>query len=116
MAKFCGIVGYGITTETAPGVWTQKLVERKYYGDVLQFLRRWDAAETLNDNLTLSNRISIVADAYAFQNFSNIRYVVWNGVKWKVTTAEVQRPRIVMHIGGVYSEQEPTAGTSQNLS
>ena len=106
MAKFCGTVGYGETKETRPGVWDDVLTEREYYGDVLQFSRRWERGEHLNDDLNVTNKISIVADPFACLNFHAIRYVVWMGTKWKVTDVEVQYPRLLLTIGGVYNEQQ----------
>lgn len=103
MAKYYGKVGYSDTVETAPGVWRESIVERDYYGDVLKNSRRWDRGEHQNDNLTVSNRISIVADAYAFEHFFAIRYIWWEGTRWKVSDVEVQRPRLILTIGGVYN-------------
>lgn len=105
MAKFYGNIGYGETVETRPGVWEEKITERNYYGDVLQFNRRWETGEHLNDDLNINNKISIVADPFAYQNFHAIRYVEWMGAKWKVTNVEVQYPRLILTVGGVYSEQ-----------
>ena len=105
MAKFYGTVGYGETRETSPGVWEEAVTERSYYGDIIQFNRRLESSEYLNDNLNVNNKISIVADAFACQNFCNMRYVEWMGVKWKITNVEVQHPRLILTIGGVYNAQ-----------
>ena len=102
--KFCGPVGYGVNKEIRPGVWDLEITERTYFGDVLQFGRRWETGEHLNDNLNVSNKISIVADPFAYENFHRIQYVLWMGEKWKVSNAEVQYPRIILTIGGVYNE------------
>lgn len=106
MAKYYGAIGYNMgTRETSPGVWEENISERRYFGDVLQLGRRWEAGEQLNDNLNVSNKLSIVADPFAYENFHRIRYAVWMGEKWKITNAEVQYPRIILTIGGVYNEQ-----------
>lgn len=103
MAKFYGAIGYAETTETAPGVWTEQITEKNYSGDVVKNIRRSQTGENLNDNLTVSNIISIVADPFANQNFYSMRYVKWMGVSWKITSIEVQRPRLLLTIGGVYN-------------
>lgn len=103
MAKFFGNVGYSETAETVPGVWEEQLTVRQYYGDVLRNSRRWATGEGLNDNLEISNSISIVADAYAYQNFHAIKYVEWMGTRWKVSNIEVERPRLILTLGGVYN-------------
>lgn len=103
MGKFYGKVGYGETVETSPDIWEEQIVERAYYGDVLKNSRQWEKGEGLNDNLKINNSISVVADAYAYENFASIRYVEWMGAKWKVTNVEVQRPRLIFTLGGVYN-------------
>lgn len=103
MAKFYGTVGYAITSETAPGVWTDGITERTYYGDFLKVSSRWFNSQQVNDNLRITNRISIIADAFAYQNFSSIKYVIVGGTKWKVTDIEVDRPRLILTLGGEYN-------------
>ncbi len=115
MAKFFGKVGYAETAETFPGsgIWQETIVERDYYGDVTKNSRRWDSSDTLNDDLSFNNTISIVADAYAYENFSAIRYVKWMGSSWKVTTVEVLAPRLILTFGGVYNG--PEAGSPEDI-
>ncbi|UNI72546.1 MAG: hypothetical protein [Chaetfec virus UA24_144] len=112
--KFYGVIGYAVTKETSPGVWTESITERNYTGDVLRNTKRYVNTEQLNDNISLSNTFSVVADAFAYQNFFAIRYVKWMGAAWKVDTVEIQRPRLLLTIGGVYNgelSEESTAGT-----
>ena len=104
--RFCGNVGYVERQETAPGVWQDVITERKYYGDVIKNRSSWQQSETLNDDINVSSDISILADAYAYQNFSNIKYVEFMGAKWKVTTISPERPRITLTLGGLYNEQD----------
>ena len=106
MARFCGVVGYAETVETSPGVWTEVITERVYRGDVTRNARRLDSGSSINDDIAVTNTISIVADAYAYQNFLAIRYVNWMGANWKVSTVDVQRPRLNLTLGGVYNGDE----------
>lgn len=103
MAKFYGVVGYGTLVANSPGVWDDEIVERNYYGDVVRNTRRLNDGEGVNDNISVNNSISIVADAYANDNFSAIRYVSWAGTLWKVTEVEVQSPRLLLRLGEVYN-------------
>lgn len=107
MAKFFGEVGYGQTVETVPGVWEDVITERKVYGDVLRNTRRLVSGEKINNDLTVGNSISIMADAYANTHFFAIRYVRWAGVNWTVTDVEVQRPRLILQLGEVYNGLTP---------
>ena len=103
MAKFYGVIGYAVTEETKPGVWTEKIIERMYYGDLTRNTRRLQSAEQLNDNINVANEISIVADPFANENFQFIRYVTFMGSKWKVQSVDVQFPRLVLTLSEVYN-------------
>lgn len=108
MAKFSGKIGFAHTIETSSGsgVWEDTLIiEKPYRGDIIRDSRSWQPSETLNDNFHIrNNSISIVADTFAFENIANLRYVVYLGVKWKVTSIDVsQRPRLILTLGGEYN-------------
>ena len=103
MSKFYGPIGYITQKEISPGVWDEVVVEKSYRGDILQDTRRWQASEHKNDNLTISNRLSIIADPFLYENSSTIRYVLWLGVRWKVNNIEIQRPRLILTLGEVYN-------------
>lgn len=106
MGKFYGEIGYGETIETAPGVHQELITIRHYFGDVLRMTSRMRDGENLNDDLVLDNKLSIVADPFAYEKFHSMRYVKWMGALWKITSVEVLRPRLILTIGGVYNEQE----------
>lgn len=105
MARFHGMVGYVHTEETAPGSGAYKEVaeERHYYGDIIRNSRRWESSGTVNGDILLNNQFSIIGNDFAFKNFSLMRYVKWSGVLWKITNIEIQSPRIILTIGGVYN-------------
>lgn len=105
MNKFYGVVGYAVETQTSPGVWQNVMVEREYYGDVTRNTSRVQSSDKLNDDLNISNVISIMADPFAYENFHSMRYVTFMKSKWKITNVEVQYPRLILTIGGVYNEQ-----------
>lgn len=103
MAKFYGPIGYAETKETRPGIFQEIITERNYAGDVLRKTRRLESGETINYNISVNNSLSIIADPYAYQHFFAIRYVKWMGAFWKVMNVEVQSPRLILTIGGVYN-------------
>lgn len=106
MAKFFGTIGFNEgTVETTPGVWEQQIVEHQYYGDLIRNNRRLQPSNGLNDNISISNEISIVADPYANANFHSMRYVDFMGAKWKIANVDVQFPRLILTLGGVWNEQ-----------
>lgn len=113
--KFYGAIGYAHTVETNPGVWQEVITEKTYSGDVLRNTMRWrEGGEKLNADFQIDNRFSIVADPFAYENFNAMRYICWMGTKWKITSAEVNRPRITLTIGGVYNEQQSEGSSSDS--
>lgn len=107
MAKFYGVIGYAEQqVETAPGVWEDQITERSYAGDLVRNANRWSASsDSTNDNLNINNQISIISDPYAKQNFHQMKYVEFMGAKWRITSVDVQYPRLILTIGGVYNGQ-----------
>lgn len=108
MAKFYGAVGYGHQVKTAPGVYEDDIVEYKYYGDVVRNTRKLQEGEYLNNDLSVGNSISILADEYANEHFFAIRYIEWAGVKWTVSEVEVLSPRLLLRLGEVYNGPVPS--------
>jgi hypothetical protein len=106
MAKFYGEVGYAATVKTAPGVFKEKITERPHSGDVIRISRNLQAGENLNDDLNINNQFSIIADPFAYENFHSMRYVKWMGGYWKISKIDVQRPRLILTVGGVYNGEK----------
>ena len=107
MAKFHGAIGYALLEESSPGVWIDTIIEKNYRGDIILDQRRFQSSENLNDNINIDNSISILADAYAYENLGFMKYIVWNNVAWKIQSFSINRPRIVLQIGGVYNGERP---------
>ena len=108
MSKYSGAIGYAVQqVEIRPGVWDDVIEERKYTGDVLQEIRRYGSEEKVNNDLTLQNRISVIADLFAFDHLPHIRYVTYLGIRWKVNRFEILRPRIIYSLGEVYNGPTP---------
>ena len=105
MAKFYGNIGFGTEVEepVGSGNWILDVVVRPYYGDVHKNSRRLQSIGQLNDDITITNEISIIADQFAYEHFSTIRYVEFMGTKWKIGNATVEHPRLILTLGGVYN-------------
>lgn len=103
MAKFYGPIGFAELVETAPGVWKEQIVEHSYSGDLIRNRRRLQPSNQVNDDVNVSNEISIIADPYAVNNYFSMRYVEFMGAKWKISDVEVQYPRLILSIGGLYN-------------
>lgn len=105
MAKFHGAIGFAKTEETKPGVWVDQIVEREYFGDTLSTTFEFQSTGQPNDNVNVRKEISIVADVFALQNFSSMKYVEYMGIKWKISSVKPEYPRLRLTVGGVYNGQ-----------
>ena len=105
MAKFYGEVGFCEMVEVpvGSGVFKEQIIKKNYYGDVLRNNRKLVPETVVNDNMAVDNRISIVADPYANEHFFAIRYAIWQGTRWRVSNVEVEYPRLILTLGGVYN-------------
>ena len=104
MAKFAGLVGYVTQAETTPGVWSPVEQTRMMKGDFYMESSRHQGGDKVNKDIALNHRVSLVGDAYTFENYYAIRWIEIEGVKWEVTSIEVKRPRLIVNIGGLYHE------------
>lgn len=110
MARFYGEVGYAedtVETPSGSGKWVDTIVEYSYFGDVIRQVRNLGPDEKINEDITVSNSISIVADQYANDNFMKIKYVRWSGVAWVVDSVEVRAPRLILSLRDVYNGPLP---------
>lgn len=110
--KFFGKVGFWEDdVETSPGVYKPKIVEKPYSGDVVKDFRRFQSNDMQNSKFTVNNKITILGDLYAHNNWGSIKYVVWNDIKWAVSSVDVDYPRLTFDLGDVYNENEATQTT-----
>lgn len=105
--RFFGKVGFEDTTETMPGVWEPTITYRDYMGDVNRYQSRWQEQQnSVNDNINISNEISILADGYMLENLGSMKCVEYGGSKWKISWINVQYPRVILTLSGVYTEED----------
>lgn len=103
MTKFAGLVGYATQEETVPGVWSpvEKPVMMK--GDVISQSSSVQNDGKVNSDITLNHRVSLIGDAYAFENYYNLKWIEINGRKWEISSVELRRPRLIVTVGGLYN-------------
>ena len=104
MNKFWGTIGFSTQVETSPDVWTEQITERGYSCEKVRNGTRWQqpAYTTSNENLVVDNRVSVLADPYAWSAISSMRYLIRYGSKWKITAIEENYPRLILTLGGLY--------------
>ena len=108
MARYYGVVGFSNPTEVSPGIWEDVITERSYFGTVTKDVAKWKASENLHNDFSVANVIDILADGYAFDNISAIRYIHWSGADWSIADVEISRPRLTIRLGGLYHGPKPS--------
>lgn len=103
MNKWYGKVGYVETVEVEPGIWEERETVRSYYGELVRNSSKFLVSGGVNDDRDVSVELSVVSDPYSDLHFHSIRYVEFDGVKWKVNTVEPKRPRLILALGGEYN-------------
>lgn len=103
MGKFYGKIGFSVTEETQPGIWKERIVERSYYGDTVRSTKQISGPGKINDDITIKEDLSVLADPFAMNHYSSIKYVEYMQTKWKVTAVEVKFPRLILTTGSVYN-------------
>lgn len=102
--RYYGKIGYFDTVETKPGLFENQMIYKTYKGDVLRNYKRNQDGSKVNSDISVNNSISIVADPYAHEHFFKIKCVEWQGALWSVSSVEVQYPRLILELGGLYDE------------
>ena len=109
MAKYCGKVGFATTVETPAdsGIWKEVITKKgPYHGDLLDNTGRMVLTDNINTDIKVTNRISIVADPYAMQNFHSIRFAEFMGSKWTVSSVQVAYPRLILNLGELWNGED----------
>lgn len=105
MNKFYGTIGFVKTEETSPGVWEAHTEEHGYCGDLIRNIRRNGPDNKVNSDVDINNQVSIICDPYALENFQFIKFVRFLGAAWRVSSVEVNYPRLILSLGEMYTEE-----------
>lgn len=111
MPKYSGLIGFAKSEDRGDGVWEDKIIEKKYRGDILQNRYRWDTHDKVNDDFNITNSLSIVSDSFLLDNAYAIRYVTLLGARWEINSLEVKPPRLLLYIGGLYNGPGPESAS-----
>lgn len=104
MARFTGLVGYVTQEESVPGVWSPVETQKMMKGDMIRQSSSGQNGDKVHSDISLNHRVSLLGDSYAFNNYYNLKWIMVNGRKWEVSSVEIQRPRIIVSIGGLWNE------------
>lgn len=115
MARYYGYVGYAYQEEVRPSVWRDVVKERQYYGESIERSYRYQSVpDQVNKDLVLNTDFEIIADGFAIDHWSNIRYIVYGNARWEVVSVNYKRPRIHLRIGGIYHGPTPEDGSNSS--
>lgn len=104
--RYYGAIGFSKSTiEVCPGVWDEVVEEKKYSMTITKDFVSYSDVNEINSDININNQVSIIADVYAQRFAHKIKYVELNGIKWKVKSFDIKRPRLVLYIGGLYNER-----------
>lgn len=103
MAKYCDIIGFCISEDQGNGIFKDRILEKRYKGEIIRQSANNVQNDNLNGDLILNARINILADPYTIRYIGTIKYAYYMNVCWKVTSFELQYPRILISLGGVYN-------------
>lgn len=107
MTRFFGKVGYSHPVRSN-GVVEDVITEHSYAGDELRNTRYFAQGDTVLGKVTFQTRISVIADAFALENYRDIVYVNWEGTLWIVESVTTERPRLILLLGGKYNGPGPS--------
>lgn len=110
MARFHGTVGFLIEEDDqTTGIVRKTVVEKSYFGRVIEHSRKWQSSDSATDDVVLANQIAITANDYAFEHATTLAYVTYMGGRWKVTGIRIKRPEIILTLGGIYNGPRPNS-------
>ena len=110
--KWSGKIGFYVDEEVikdgiGTGIWKPQIVERSYTGNIVRDYRSQENTnDKVNEDVTISNNISVILDRYLDSHICDIKYITFKGVKWKVKGFTPNHPRIDISIGGIYNERQ----------
>jgi hypothetical protein len=103
MTKYAGLVGYVTQEETVPGVWSSVETPLIMKGDIIRETSSSQDDGKVNSNISLNHRVSLIGGAYSFKNYYFMKWIEIDGRKWEISSIEIQRPRIIVTLGGLWN-------------
>lgn len=103
--KYSGLAGFNEKDiEVRPGVLQNQIKERRIKGNVLNYGHyNSDTPNSMQQDVSIRNRLSIIMDPYIKKNFNNILYVTFMNVRWSISSLTINGNRVILDLGGVYN-------------
>lgn len=103
--KYLGEVGFIINEQTEPGVWKSQEVTQEVRGDIIQNTVSWQEGDKINADVKFQNRISVVLTNFVMRNMMALRWITYNGVRFKISKIELKPPRMIFTMGDEYIKE-----------
>lgn len=101
--RFWGPIGINRGLKTmSPGVVKQDIEEVYISGNMNLSRVSWPNAG-LRDGVRANHVLSVVTPEDSDVDFTEVVYICWQGRKWSVAAIEFKRPRVDLHLGGLYN-------------
>ena len=104
--KWYGEIAFSGQVETEPDSFEERLIKKKFMGDMLRSHNINDSNTNINIDVSLSNQLSVLLDPFLQNNFHKIVYVEFMGTKWTVSSVDIQDRRLLITFGKLYVEEE----------
>ena len=110
MAQYSGMLGYVMPAkEDPPGIWKPSaVVEKLGRGDLIGQTINNEDVGGLSDGITINNQLSIIMDPFVNKNLESLKYVILYGTRWEIKSMTINRPRVILTLGGVYNGEYPS--------
>lgn len=107
--KVCGLIGFAYTENKGHGVWGKVKVQKKYYMEInrVSWYNR-ESQQTVNGTFTINNTVSVLLNPFLLEHYTQIEWVELHGIKWKVSSVDLEEHRLNLSIGERYAGEQST--------
>lgn len=104
-------LGFAESKQVRPGIWDDEITEVPKLAEVRQRTETFQVEGNVIPEYKTTTSVSVLSQGPVKPDYSNLRYVLYAGERWIVTSAVHEPPRMTLFIGEVYSGPIP-GGTS----
>lgn len=100
-------IGSGESVEVRPGIWEDVITEVSYLAEVRQRTEAFSTADSVLPQYRTTTSVSVLTDRTLRLDNSDLRYVLYGGVRWSISSAVHEPPRLTLFVGEEYNGPLP---------
>ena len=100
-------LGFAEEQQVRPGIWDDVITEVPKLADIAQRTEAFEVEGNILPEYRTSTTVSVLSQGPVKPDYSNLRYVLYAGERWIVSSAVHAPPRLTIYIGEVYSGPIP---------